>query len=420
MRKKGIKNITICIFAVMAFSWCSVFAQNTNSPYSIYGIGDIDYKMYNRTSGLAGTGLALRSSEYLINNNPAGIAGLTRSFYLFNAAGAGKTVQFSGTPVTADNSNSKDFWIKGISLSAKINGFWASSFGFNQYSNVNYKFTGSKQVVGTTSQYLISYEGDGGLNDYYWTNAFSVGKHLMLGVKSSFMAGSINQSEIISDQALLATIESTQQDYYYHLKFEYGGIFYTSLNKNWDFSIGGKYSTKTKMPAERTLNVTQNNTAVVTNYYIKTNDFSLPQTAGIGIALTHNKKSTFVADYNFENWQQLGIQGAGWLLTNNNRISAGYEISRRATNYGRMILENSLQFGAYYNTGYLNINDTQISDFGVTIGTAGNLRGLLYNLSLDIGQRGSRANDLIRENYFQLTIGITYRDFLFSKGRKYD
>ncbi len=420
MKRKKILYILGCYFVTAIFFHIPVFSQNTNSPYSVYGIGDIDYKMYNRTSGLGGTGLALRSSAYLINNNPAGIAGLSRSFYIFNVAGAGKTVQFSGTPVEAGNTTSKDFWIKGVSLSVKVNKFWATSLGFNQFSNINYQFSGNKQVEGTTSQYLISYQGDGGINDYYWTNAFSVGKHFMFGVKSSFMAGGINQTELISDQALSATIQSIQQDYYYHLRFEYGGIFYTPLSKTWDFSIGGKFSTKTNMPSNRTLTVVQNGVTLINDQYVQSNSFSLPMSAGGGIAITHNKRSTLVADYVFENWSQTGLKGNGWQMIDNKRISAGYELTREVNKLGKLPFERSIQFGAYYNSGYLNIHNKQISDYGITIGTAGNIKNLLYNLSLDAGQRGTRSADLIRENYFQLTLGLSYRDFLFSKGRKYD
>ena len=90
MKGKKAFYILVCFSGFTAFFYAPCFSQNTNSPYSIYGLGDIDYKMYNRTSGMASTGLALQSSAYLINNNPAGIAGLTRSFYIFNMAGAGK------------------------------------------------------------------------------------------------------------------------------------------------------------------------------------------------------------------------------------------------------------------------------------------------------------------------------------------
>jgi hypothetical protein len=420
MKKKKILHLSVCLFvAVILFRpYCN--GQNTNSPYSVYGIGDIDYNMYNRTAGIGGAGLALRSSAYLINNNPAAIAGLTQSFYVFNTGGAGKSVQYSGSPVATGNNSSKDFWIKGVSLSVKINKFWASSIGFNQFSNINYKFSGNKQVEGSSSQYLVSYNGDGGINDYYWTNAFSVGKHFMFGVKSSFMAGSINQTEDITDQALSTTIQSIQQDYYYHLRFEYGGIFYTAINKYWDLSIGGKFSAKTNLSSNRTLTVNQDRNTVVNDQYVSTNSFFLPTTAGGGIAITHNKRSTLAADFIHENWSQTGLKGNGWQLVDNNRIAAGYELTKDVNKLSKLPFERSIQFGAYYNSGYLYVHNKQISDFGVTIGTAGNIRSLLYNVSLEVGQRGTRSADLIRENYFQLTLGLSYRDFLFSKGRKYD
>src|SRR5882724_7551310 len=92
------------ILSVAAFT--GVHAQNMNSPYSIYGVGDIDFRAYNRTSGMASTGLALPSSYYIVDNNPAAIAGLVRSFYLVDGAVVGKSVKYSGDPINAGNSTS--------------------------------------------------------------------------------------------------------------------------------------------------------------------------------------------------------------------------------------------------------------------------------------------------------------------------
>ena len=138
--------------------------QNMNSPYSIYGIGDIDPKPYNRTSGMGGAGLALNSSYYMIDNNPAAIAGLYRSFINVDAAFTGKTVKYSGTPVDAANSDNKDFWIKKLSLAVKVNNVWATGIGFGQFSNVNYMLSGTKPVNGSTTNYAAYYEGDGGFD----------------------------------------------------------------------------------------------------------------------------------------------------------------------------------------------------------------------------------------------------------------
>src|SRR5438552_15787159 len=105
--KKNYIAIWMVIFSLNGFS------QNMNSPYSIYGIGDIDNRMYNKTNGMGGTGLATKSGEFFINNNPAAISGLPRSFYVLQAAATGKALQYSGSGIDATNSNNKDLWIKG-------------------------------------------------------------------------------------------------------------------------------------------------------------------------------------------------------------------------------------------------------------------------------------------------------------------
>jgi hypothetical protein len=196
-----VKIIASIVCVAQSFFSAQAFSQNMNEPYSIYGIGDIDSRVYNRTSGMAGTGLATSSSFYLVNNNPAALSGLARSFFIFQVAAIGKTVQYSGEGINQANSQNKDLWLKGINLAVKLNKFWASGIGFRQFSNVNYKFSGVKNVIGSGQTYSAEYEGDGGLNDYYWANAFSVGKHFSIGVKSSIMARNINRTEILVDDA---------------------------------------------------------------------------------------------------------------------------------------------------------------------------------------------------------------------------
>ena len=186
-------------------------AQTMTSPYSVYGIGDIDSRSYNRTSGMAGTGLAISSSFFLVDNNPAAIAGLHRSFYLVNIAATGKSVQYSGTPINAGNSNSKDFWIKRFGLAVKLNNHWASSIGIGQFSYVNYKLAGTKSSEGSSTPFTANYEGDGGLNEYYWNNAVSLGKHFSIGLRTSIIAGSINQTETITDETVQSVISTKQR-----------------------------------------------------------------------------------------------------------------------------------------------------------------------------------------------------------------
>ncbi|MES1218674.1 MAG: hypothetical protein ABUT20_24435 [Bacteroidota bacterium] len=410
-----------CCFIIANVISIYIFSQNTNAPYSVYGIGDIDNDSYNRTSGMGGTGLAIKSSVFLIDNNPAALTGLTRSFLIGSIAGTGKSFSFSGDPINATNSNSKDFWIKRFAVAVKINKFWGSEFGIGQFSNVNYNFSGSQFIEGTNDTYLANYQGDGGLNEYHWTNAVGLGKHFSFGLKSSFIAGSINQTEILNEANIQTSISTKQQDYITSFRFQGGALFETAVNKDWDLSIGAKYSPKTRLSADRALTVTENNIIVVNDRYIKSDRFYLPVTYAGGIALKHNKKTTFTADYTYEDWSSLGIKETGWQLINSNRVSAGAEFSNYKSDRGFLVERRFYQVGAYVNNSYLQIRNTPINEWGITAGMGGSVRNqFLYTLSLQGGVRGTTDQKLIKETYVGFTVTLSYRDILLSKGRKLD
>lgn len=398
-----------------------VNSQNMNNPYSVYGIGDIDHKSYNRTSGMASTGLALRSSSYIINNNPASITGLERSFVVMNLAATAKTSTYVGKPIGSDNSNNKDMWVKGISLGVKLNNHWASNIGFGQFSSVNYKFSGSQAVEGSTDVYTTSYEGDGGLNEYYWVNALSIGKHFSVGVRSSFISGAINATETIYDANLQTEITTQQQDYYNNFRFQYGALYYASLGKKWDLSMGGRYSRKTKLALDRALTVTQDGTAVVEDQFVSKGRFWLPETFAAGIALAHNKRTTFAMDYTYEDWSSLGVKYNGWRLINSHKLSGGVEFSKFIQQWNQPVEKKFYQLGAFVQNSYLQVRSNPIREFGFTAGMGGRLgNNLLYTFSGEFGQRGTTNANLVKENYFQFTLSLSYRDFLFSKGRRYN
>lgn len=411
-----------CLLVLLtAVIFIPAFAQNMNNPYSVYGIGDIDHRVYNRTSGMGGTGLAIRSSVSLIDNNPAAITGLARSFYMAHVAVTGRASTYSGDPIDASNSSNRDMWIKRFALGVKINGFWASSVGFQQYSNVNYKFTGNKFMEGSNASYLTSYEGDGGLNDYYWTNAFSLGRHFSVGVKSSIIAGGINQTEILSDAVLQSVISTKQQDYMGNLYFQGGLLYEGKLSKNWGLALGGKYSPQTSFSSQRTLTITENGQTILEDDFVKKDRFRLPQTFAGGLAFKHKKKTTYAVDYTHEDWSSLDIKGSGWQLISSDRISAGLEISQLHNKKSQPADYRFFQLGGYYNHSYLQVRNTPIREYGVTMGFGGALgNNLLYSLSLEAGVKGTTAARLIKETFVGLTINFTYSDFLFSKGRKYD
>lgn len=418
MRKSWIKMAMLPFGFLLAGE---IYSQSMNSPYSIYGIGDIDRAAVNRTSGMGGAGLAIPStSDLLINNNVASITGLERSFFVVQLNGAGRFSRYSGTPVTANNSNNRDMWIREASIHVKLNNSWASGLGLKPYSRVSYSLVGSRFIEGTQDSYGTLYEGHGGINEYYWSNAFSLGKKFSIGMKTSLLSGAINQDETLYGNTLATTIATKQQDYYSQFRVEGGALFKTALNKKWDWSIGARYIPQTRLSSERTLTVEENGTVILEDELIDRDRFTLPTTAGIGMALVKNKRYTFAADYTYENWAALKVNGTGWKYGDSHRWAAGFESVKRNNQWGKLAESRFFQLGAFYERSSLIVRNEAIDDMGVTMGYGKRFNNrLAYAISATAGVRGTKQNDLIKENYFQLTVSFSYRDFLFSKGRQY-
>lgn len=411
--------ISVCV--LLLFSGSSSWAQSMSTPYSIYGIGEIDTRSYNHNIGMGSTGLALKTTLISSGNNPASAAGMQRSFFMLETNGTFKSVNYSGNAITDANNNNSDFTIKKFSLSTKLNSFWASGIGFKQHSSVNYQFLNTKTVEGSSENYLIQYSGDGGLNKYYWNNAFALGKHLSFGVTASILSGSINQTETIT-QVSGDQIQSLRKDYYEQLHLDYGLIYSTGIGKKWNLALGGRYADKTKLNKERTLSIIANTDSLVSEEVLERSSFAMPRSYGAGIALYNNTgTTTFAADYNHENWSSLSHKGTGWQLVNSDRFSIGAEFASFKQVSKGTPQKRSFQLGAFIDNSYLQVRNHQISNYGFTAGTTRSLNnGLLYTIGAEAGTRGTTQSNLVKENYFQLSLTLSFRDYLFSKGRKYD
>jgi hypothetical protein len=405
--------------ALLQFSINTLLAQSMSTPYSVYGIGDIDHRNYNFNAGMGYTGIALKTSLFTNGNNPASAAGLEKSVFMADLNMAGRMVTYSGTSIDAINSHNRDFVIKKLSLTTKLNKFWASGIGMKQFSTVSYQFQSSKPIEGSNEIYSLHYSGDGGLNEYYWNNSFAIGKHFLAGFTGSLLAGPVNQTEIILDNSNNA-IETKRRDYYGNGRLTYGLIYTSSLTKNWKASLGARFSNLTQMDYERSLTVRQNSSVIIEDKFLKYSNFSLPRSYGIGIAASNNGGTTIAADYSMDEWSDLGVKGNGYKFVNNNRFSAGIELASKKSYYGGTVI-NSTQFGAFLNNSYLMVNQHQIQEWGITAGINRSMKGALrIGASVEAGVRGTIKNNLIKENYFQFNLNFSYRDLFNSKGVRYN
>jgi hypothetical protein len=73
--------------------------------------------------------------------------------------------------------------------------------------------------------------------------------------------------------------------------------------------------------------------------------------------------------------------------------------------------------GARYNNSYLNLYDTQISEYGISFGVGFPMKKSKtgIDLSVEIGRRGTTKNNLIQENFINFSLGVSIQEIWFYK-----
>jgi hypothetical protein len=150
---------------------------------------------------------------------------------------------------------------------------------------------------------------------------------------------------------------------------------------------------------------------------------TLPLEQGFGIGFKKGERVNFVADFAITNWSKFYYLDELSNLKDNYRIACGVNFvpEKYAAGNGAFFKKLNYRLGASYQTGYINLNNTVVSNYAITAGVGfpvgfGRLSSMV-NISAQYGQTGTTKNNLIKENYWKINFGFTFSDRWFQKFR---
>lgn len=397
-------------------------AQNNSSPYSVLGIGDIENSYFNRYTGMANSGVALSDSRYINNSNSASLTALIPRFFSFELSERYKQILYTGAGVEVPNNKTSDFQMRRINLAAKITSRWGSSIGLMPFSTASYNFSSYKVIQGTSQSLPANYQGQGGVNQVYWANGYRITKNTSIGINSSILFGSLNQTENLESAGTSSTLVTTKNNFLHNYYFNFSLLTKLKLNKHWLSTYGITFTPQTDLHSKYTVSLTDSSTGTV----IKAGTpvygyYTLPMGINAGIALIKDNKYTFTVNAQTQNWGGLNYSGQNYQLVNSNRISLGFQSADLLKNYYNQDYEKGFfQLGLYGGNSYLKINNQQLTDFGASIGYGRNsFRSALgWVAALEFGRQGSSDKSVLSQNYVNLTLTISYFDF-FNTNKKF-
>jgi hypothetical protein len=448
---KAFKISTFLLISLIAFS--NLFAQhNTNSPYSRYGIGDLESNGFGMNKALGGIQAGLRSSLNVNMGNPASYTSFAMQHFIFEVGISDKMTSFKSQGQREKHHSAN---VAYVACGFPITKWWKSSIGLKPYSSVGYNIEHSiikSEGSFPQSSFTSTFVGEGGINQLYMGHAFTPFKNFSVGFNVSYLFGTINHTRQTNtywyntvygvadtltfvDASQMVNLRTAQIK---DIMLNYG-VQYSFTTGKTDITIGATFDNKKNVQTDfyDILNsqISVNNlwtsssqeVSYLTTQISETESathITLPKNLGIGFTV-NTPKFLFGADYYQQDWtnSQFLVDDKYGNYTKSDRISAGLQFTPGAgtTKYWKTV---SYRIGGHFaNTGLQVISDNsskeyeKIKDFGISFGAQLGIprSSGIVDFSVEIGKRGRDYKNLIEERYTIFHLNFNLHEFWFIK-----
>lgn len=411
------KFIITSLFILLTVS--GLVAQNsTSSPYSGFGIGELETAAGGRNVAMGQTGIALRSSLFLNSANPASLTTIEPQSFLFDMGFNFKYTQMTSSSKSADVNDGNLSWLQiGFPINKKLFG----GLTLNPKSSVGYNIYTAKTIDGTSIKYPSINEGTGGLSEAAVMLAWKLNKNISLGGKAGYIWGNVTQtlSQTISVSSTAYQIDQEDNTHYSGGYITTGLQISVPVNSKSGFVLGGVAGISSQLNGETSTIITKTYSStsnVISSDVLSSGKMKLPLDIGFGISYNYKNKWLATFDAKKCDWKDATLDFNPKKLSINNSFRGGIEFSpkedktsfRQTTKY---------RMGYRYESGYLSLYNHQIHEQAISFGVGLPIRKdrSYANFSIELGTRGTTAARLVKEDYIKFNCSFNLWDRWFIK-----
>ncbi len=427
---KYIKKITV-LAAIAVASAGSLLAQNQSSPYSRYGYGLMSDYVTSAQRNMGGVGVAMADGRQINVMNPASYAA-TDSLTLHWDIG----LDFTQLRSSESGSTGKAFGggLDYMTMQFPISKYIGGSIGLVPYTTVGYSFGNN---LSTSDDLTVSNtaSGYGGVDELYIGLGARPVKGLSVGFNFAYQFGTIVNDQYIT-ASTSAVYEQKIQVRDWNALF---GLQYTQkFGKKHQATLGFTYSPKKTMHG-RTWGIKYDLSGdvssstgstkpdTIANVHLQDLGYSKPNAYGIGLNYVFDNRLTVEADFMLQQWSKAKFPGLQrdnstevlyrTKLDDRYKVAFGaqYVPSLRGNYFQRI----AYRLGASYTRDYLMIGDNHLKEYGVSCGFGfpTTAQKTVINLGFEYKRRQATPSSLVTENYFNITLGINFKEFAFWKDK---
>ena len=402
-----------------------------NSPYAAFGIGDVKYDNTTDISAMGGI-----STAYIwdFNNN-----------FNFSNPAANKNLELTTLKIEGSNENNffksntdnlsvtkHSSYLSNVTIAFPISNKVKFGLGYQPYSSKKYTVLTS-EVLATGTKQASLYRGEGSLSTVQAALSYQITPEFALGLRSNFFFGNLYDiNEVTFSGAELINGYETKNKVK-TFNFTLGSAYQKKLENDKKFTLGATYTFGNTGEMEtRYINSTyyysagetKNNESIIEEKYSEDKNL-IPMEFSLGAGYGKDAKWFVGTQVDYKKGETIQFLGKPFVNDNSYKIAAGGWYLPNYNNFRNYFSRVTYRYGAYYEKGNLAFNGTNINQFAITGGmtlpfenkSASRMSGI--DLGLELGKRGTLDNNLVRQNFINLKIGINFADKWFNK-RLYD
>ena len=405
------------------------FNNNTSSPYSRFGMGELRPYSFGRTTGMGGASLASRYSHQINPSNPASYTSIDSMSFLFEFGIDGR---FSNYENELGSTQTNDVNFQYFAMSFRINNKFAASLGLTPFSDIGYNV----EVIEEIDQKYVGnvhtrYYGTGTISNAYLGVAYKPFKNISIGANLNYLFGKMNRNAEVNFLNFSDFYGVQEYDDFRLRDFglDFGVQVVVPLKKDQHLVIGAVLENK---PEYTTVfsGITQKNLSVGNGLdqdtlAFKSDDkaaIELPFGFGGGISYVKENSLEINMDYFHQSWSEAKFNDAkSSFLTDLNKFALGAEWIPNKFSIRSYLSTVAYRVGVRYEESYLFLNNQQINDFGISfgVGLPVTRSRTTINIAAEVGRRGTKDHGLVLENYAKLNLSANLHEFWFMK-RKID
>ena len=410
----------------------TVDALGTFTPYSLFGIGEIEKQGSAMNIGMGGIGVAVRNNRFINYLNPASITERDTLSFMMDVGMDIKNFYNKDNDVS---SAYNAFNMRNIVITLPIYKKSALILGFVPISNIGYKFASPETDPLIVSKYgdIKYYKyGSGSVNKLFVGGALNIGKKLAVGVELIDYFGTLykhSDVEFSSDNTI-RTIVSGNDYTISAFSAKFGAQFFTPFaNDKYLLTLGATYSIGRDLGGDITdysYATDATGISVDTLYHnVKSNNtIKMPGELAVGFTIKRQNKWMVGMDYTYQAWKSTSfppVRGVDFEATASHSLKVGVEYTPNMYDVRYYFKRVTYRAGGYYEKSYMKVNGKNLSAYGITLGCSLPISRLnnALNLAVDLGERGSLKDNMVRERYVQFIINVNIHDLWFIKP-KYD